>query len=35
MAKNRKQKFSDIWSNLTNLGKEYGLSAIKMGKKLK
>jgi hypothetical protein len=35
MAKKGKEKFRDTWSNLTNLGKEYGLSAIKMGKKLK
>ncbi|MBL1209445.1 hypothetical protein [Geminocystis sp. GBBB08] len=35
MAKKRNKKFTDIWSNLTNLGKIYGLSAIKMGKKLK
>lgn len=31
----KKNKFKDIWSNLTNLGKQYGFSAIKMGKKLK
>ena len=35
MGKKNKQKFADMWSNLTNLGKEYGFSAIKMGKKLK
>jgi hypothetical protein len=35
MAKKRRQKFSDLWSNLTNLGKQYGFSAIKMGKTLK
>lgn len=30
----KKQKFSDIWINQTNLGKQFGLSAIAMGKKL-
>lgn len=35
MAKKRNKKFSATWSNLTNLGKEYGLSAIKIGKKMK
>lgn len=35
MSKKNKQKFGDIWANLTNLGKQYGFSAIKMGKKLK
>lgn len=29
------QKFTDIWVNQTNLGKQFGLSAIAMGKKLK
>ena len=35
MSKKNKQKFADTWVNLTNLGKEYGFSAIKIGKKLK
>lgn len=35
MGKKNNKKFGDLWSNLTNLGKKYGLSAIKMGKKLK
>ena len=29
------EKFTDIWVNQTNLGKQFGLSAIVMGKKLK
>ena len=31
----KKTKFSDIWVNQTTLGKQFGLSAIAMGKKLK
>lgn len=34
MSKN-KTKFSDIWVNQTTLGKQFGLSAIAMGKQLK
>lgn len=35
MGKKRQQKFTDVWANQTNLGKQFGLSAIAMGKKLK
>jgi len=35
MGKKRHQKFTDIWANQTHLGKQFGLSAIAMGKKLK
>jgi hypothetical protein len=35
MGKKSRQKFADIWANQTNLGKQFGLSAITMGKKLK
>jgi hypothetical protein len=35
MGKKRHQKFTDVWANQTNLGKQFGLSAIAMGKKLK
>src|SRR5258708_10927308 len=33
--KERHQKFTDIWANQTTFGKQFGLSAIAMGKKLK
>ena len=29
------QKFADLWANQSSLGKQFGLSAIAMGKKLK
>ena len=32
--KNKKSKFNQIWSNQTNLGKKFGLSAIAVGKLL-
>jgi hypothetical protein len=35
MGKRNRQKFADIWLNQTNLGKQFGLSSIAMGKKLK
>ena len=35
MGKKRRQKFTDLWANQTNLGKQFGLTAIAMGKKLK
>jgi hypothetical protein len=35
MGKKGRQKFADVWANQTNLGKQFGLSAIAMGKKLK
>ena len=35
MGKKEQQKFTDVWANQTNLGKQFGLSAIAMGKKLK
>ena len=35
MGKKGQQKFTDVWANQTNLGKQFGLSAIAMGKKLK
>src|SRR5215831_4718591 len=35
MGKQGRQKFTDIWANQTDLGKQFGLSAIAMGKKLK
>jgi hypothetical protein len=35
MGKKGHQKFADVWANQTNLGKQFGLSAIAMGKKLK
>ena len=35
MGKKRHQKFTDVWANQTNLGKQFGLSAAAMGKKLK
>ena len=31
----KKNKFTQQWVNLTNLGKEFGLSSVAMGKKLK
>jgi hypothetical protein len=31
----KKQKFSDAWVNQTTLGKQFGLSAVAIGKKLK
>lgn len=31
----KKTKFSDIWVNQTTLGKQFGISALAMGKKLK
>lgn len=31
----KKPKFSDIWINQTNLGKQFNLSAVAIGKKLK
>ena len=30
-----RQKFDDVWANQTTLGKQFGLSPIAMGKKLK
>src|SRR6266699_839556 len=35
MGKQGRQKFADVWVNQTTLGKQFGLSAIAMGKKLK
>jgi hypothetical protein len=35
MGKKGQQKFTDVWANQTNLGKQFGLSAVAMGKKLK
>jgi hypothetical protein len=35
MGKKGRQKFTDVWANQTNLGKQFGLSAVAMGKKLK
>ena len=35
MGKKGRQKFADVWANQTSLGKQFGLSAIAMGKKLK
>ena len=35
MGKKRRQKFTDVWANQTTLGKQYGLSPVTMGKKLK
>lgn len=35
MGKKSHQKFTDIWANQTTLGKQFGLSAPGMGKKLK
>jgi hypothetical protein len=34
MSKRKKEKFGQIWSNQTNLGKHFGLSAIAVGKVL-
>jgi hypothetical protein len=35
MGKKGHQKFIDVWANQTNLGKQFGLSSVAMGKKLK
>jgi len=35
MGKKHRQKFTDMWANQTTLGKQYGLSPVTMGKKLK
>ena len=35
MSKKKRQKFTDVWANQTTLGKQFGLSAPAMGKKLK
>lgn len=35
MGKKGYQKFTDVWANQTYLGKQFGLSAIAMSKKLK
>jgi hypothetical protein len=35
MEKQGRQKFTDVWANQTALGKQFGLSAVAMGKKLK
>jgi hypothetical protein len=35
MGKKGRQKFTDVWANQTNLGKQFGLSSIAMGKRLK
>jgi hypothetical protein len=35
MGKKRHQKFTDVWANQTALGKQFGLSAPAIGKKLK
>ena len=35
MGKKGRQKFTDVWANQTNLGKQFGLSAVAMGKKRK
>jgi hypothetical protein len=35
MGKKRRQKFTDVWANQTTLGKQFGLSPVAMGKKLK
>ena len=35
MGKRSRQKFTDVWANQTDLGKQFGLSAVAMGKKLK
>ena len=35
MGKKGRQKFTDVWANQTNLGKQFGLTAIAMGKELK
>jgi hypothetical protein len=35
MGKNSRQKFTHIWANQTDLGKQFGLSTIVMGRKLK
>ena len=35
MGKQGRQKFTDVWANQMTLGKQFGLSAMAMGKKLK
>jgi hypothetical protein len=35
MGKKNRQRFPDVWANQTTLGKQFGLSAPAMGKKLK
>lgn len=35
MSKKNRQKWTDVWANQTTLGKQFGLSAPAMGKKLK
>ncbi len=35
MSKKKQYKFKDIWANQTTLGKQFNLSAVEMGKKLK
>jgi hypothetical protein len=35
MGKQGRQKFADVWANQTTLGKQFGLSPLAMGKKLK
>lgn len=35
MGKQSRQKFADTWANQTTLGRQFGLSAVAMGKKLK
>ena len=32
MGKHSGQKFTNLWANQTDLGKQFGLSAIAMGK---
>ena len=34
MSRKNKRKFTDIWANQTDIGKLFGLSAIKVGTKL-
>ncbi len=34
MSRKNKRKFNDIWANQTDIGKLFGLSAIKVGEKL-
>jgi len=35
MSKKKQEKFRDIWVNQTTLGKQFNLSAVAIGKKLK
>src|SRR6266849_2292656 len=35
MGKKGRQKFTDVWANQTYLGKQFGLTAIAMGKELR